>query len=168
MVSLATHLGSKGWTILALGLGLAACATPRDLPLPTRPGLIDNLAAFEPRQSIAAASTEIASCALLALREGPNLMAIRAQHGVAQAQVLRAGLLPDPQVSSAFLPLVAGVGATCAWNAGIHGGHPLADNPLPGTLSEPRGCGAEQINAQKSLAEIRQVIGQTRLLAWYH
>ena len=50
--------------------------------------------------------------ALLAVQNNPDLRAVRAQHGVAQAQVLQAGLLPNPQFTGAFLPLVAGVGTT--------------------------------------------------------
>ena len=138
MVSLATHLGSKGWTILALGLGLAACATPRDLPLPTRPGLIDNLAALNHGKQSLPPRLTVSQVALLALRNNPDLMAIRAQHGVAQAQVLQAGLLPNPQVSSAFLPLVAGVGTTSAWNAGISEDIRSLIT-LSSTRSEPRG-----------------------------
>lgn len=40
--------------------------------------------------------------AVLAVLRNPDLRAIRDQHGIANAQLLQAGLLPDPQVSYGF------------------------------------------------------------------
>jgi outer membrane protein TolC len=142
-------------------LGLVACTMPADLPLPARPGLIDNLAALNHGEQSLPPRLTVSQVALLALRNNPDLLAIRAQHGVAQAQVLQAGLLPNPQVSGAFLPLVAGVGTTSAWNAGIS-----EDIRSLITLSSTRRAarfGAEQIDAQ-ILWQEWQVIGQARLL----
>jgi len=61
----------------------------------------------------------VSEVAVLAVQNNPDLRAVRQQHGVAQAQLLQAGLLPNPQVTGAMLPLVAGLGTTTAWNAGI-------------------------------------------------
>ncbi len=56
---------------------------------------------------------------VLAVQTSPDLIASRAQHGVARAQLLQAGLLPNPILTGAILPLIAGVGNTNAWNAGL-------------------------------------------------
>ena len=40
--------------------------------------------------------------AILAVLRNPQLRAVRDQHGIANAQLLQAGLLPDPQVSYSF------------------------------------------------------------------
>jgi outer membrane protein TolC len=46
--------------------------------------------------------------AILAVLRNPELRAIRDQHGIANAQLLQAGLLPDPQVSYGFAAPSAG------------------------------------------------------------
>ncbi len=46
--------------------------------------------------------------AILAVLRNPELRAIRDQHGIANAQLLQAGLLPDPQVSYSFAAPSAG------------------------------------------------------------
>ncbi len=104
----------------------------------------------------------VTQVALLAAQNNPDLLAIRAQHGVAQAQVLQAGLLPNPQFTGAFLPLVAGVGTTPAYNAGLS-----EDIRALITLSSSRAAArasAGQVDAQ-ILWQEWQVIGQARLLA---
>ena len=146
----------------AVFLALAACATAGDLPLAARPELADSLAVLHHDQVNIAAPLTVSGVALLAVQNDPDLRAARAQHGVAQAQVLQAGLLPNPQVTGAALPLVAGVGTTMAWNAGIS-----EDIRSLITLSSRRraaGNDADQVDAQIVWQEW-QVIGQARLLA---
>jgi outer membrane protein TolC len=109
-----------------------------------------------------AAPLTVPEIALLAGQNDTDLRAGRAQHGVARAQLLQAGLLPNPQASGAALPLVAGMGTTMAWNAGISG-----DIRSQITLSSPRSVArndAAQVDAQIVWQEW-QVIGQPRLLA---
>ena len=65
------------------------------------------------------ASLSVSDVARLAVLNSPDLRATRAQHGVAQAQLLQAGLAPNPQLTAAILPLAAGLGDTTAWNAGL-------------------------------------------------
>jgi outer membrane protein TolC len=104
----------------------------------------------------------VAAVARLALENNPDLVAMRAQHGVAQAQLLQAGLPPNPTVTGAFLPLAAGVGTTQAWNVGIS-----QDIKSLITLSDRRESarqGARQVDAQIIWQEW-QTIGQARLLA---
>ena len=71
-----------------------------------RPELADSLAALHHDQVNIAAPLTVSGVALLAVQNDPDLRAARAQHGVAQAQVLQAGLLPNPQVT----------GARCRWS----------------------------------------------------
>jgi outer membrane protein TolC len=146
----------------AVFLALAACATSGDLPLATGPELADSLAALNHDEVNIAAPLTVPEVALLAVQNDPDLRAGRAQHGVAQAQVLQAGLLPNPQVTGAALPLVAGVGTTMAWNAGIS-----EDIRSLITLSSRHSVArndAAQVDAQIVWQEW-QVIGQARLLA---
>ena len=144
-----------------LCLLLTACAAPAALPLPTRPALAERLGELSHDQINTTRPLSIAQVTLLAVRNNPDLRAVRAQRGVAQAQVLQAGLLPNPQVSAAFLPLVAGFGTTPAWNASIS-----QDIRALITLSSTRAAArasAGQVDAQ-ILWQEWQVIGQARLL----
>jgi outer membrane protein TolC len=146
----------------AVFLALAACATSRDLPLAASPELADSLAALNHDEVNIAAPLTVPEVALLAVRNNPDLRAGRAQHDVAQAQLLQAGLLPNPQLTGAALPLVAGVGTTMAWNAGIS-----EDIRSLITLSSRVRTArndAAQVDAQIVWQEW-QVIGQARLLA---
>jgi outer membrane protein TolC len=146
----------------ALGLALAACGAPADLPLPTKPNLADSLGSLHRDGTDTGSPLTVTQVALLAVQNNPDLRAVRTQHGVAQAQVLQAGLLPNPQFTGAFLPLVAGVGTTPAYNAGLS-----EDIRALITLSSSREASrasAGQVDAQ-ILWQEWQVIGQARLLA---
>ncbi len=153
---------SRAMIAVAAVTALAACAGPAELPLPARPGLATGLADLQHQGIDPAAPLTVSEVALLAVENNPDLRAVRAQHGVARAQVLQAGLLPNPQVNGAFLPLVAGFGTTPAWNAGIN-----EDIRTLITLSSTRKAArarADQVDAQ-ILWQEWQVIGQARLLA---
>ena len=107
------------WTAVAASL-LAGCATYSPLPLPTAPQLapaVDRLAHDQP---LPAGPLTVAQVAALAVQNNPDLRAVRAQHGVAQAQLIQAGVLPNPQLGGAVLPLLAGFGTTTAWNAALN------------------------------------------------
>jgi outer membrane protein TolC len=151
---------TAAWIVVALTV--ASCATPPDLPLPTGPALSDSLDGLTQDGMSLQPRLTVSQVALLAVRNNPDLRATRAQHGVAQAQVLQAGLLPNPQLTGAFLPLVAGFGTTPAWNAGIS-----EDIRALITLSSTHQAArsnAAQIDAQ-ILWQEWQVVGQARLLA---
>jgi outer membrane protein TolC len=146
----------------ALGLALGACAAPADLMLPTKPNLAESVAGLRHDGIDIASPLTVSQVARLAVRNNLDLVAVRAQHDVARAQVLQAGLLPNPQVTGAILPLVAGFGSTQAWTAGIS-----EDIRSLITLSSSRAAaraGANQVDAQ-ILWQEWQVIGQARLLA---
>jgi outer membrane protein TolC len=148
--------------VAAILLPFAACATSGDLPLARSPQLADSVAALQHDQVNIAAPLTVSEISLLAVQNDPDLRAVRAQHGVAQSQSLQAGLLPNPQVTGAALPLLAGPGTTMAWNAGIS-----EDIRSLITLSSRRRAArndAAQVDAQ-ILWQEWQVIGQARLLA---
>ena len=105
--------------MLPVCMALAGCASVVPLDLPRQAAWAPDLAALHHDGVAVTQPLSIAQVAALAVQNNSDLIATRAQRGVAQAQVLQAGLLPNPQVTGAYLPLVAGVSTTSAWNAGI-------------------------------------------------
>jgi len=103
-----------------MACGVSGCASYQalPLPLPTSPGLAGSVAALEGAPPSLRELT-VADVARLAVLNSPDLRAIRAQSGVSQAQLLQAGLPPNPLVTGSILPLAAGFGVTNAWNAGL-------------------------------------------------
>jgi outer membrane protein TolC len=152
------HLLSVG----ALCLVQAACAQYQPLPLASHPTLAGAVSGLRHDGYTVTAPLTVSEVAMLAVQNDPDLLAARAQHGVAQAQLLQAGLLPNPQLVAAILPLVAGPGVTKAWNAVLS-----YDIKSLITLSARRGAArdaAQQVDAQLLWQEW-QVVGQARLLA---
>jgi outer membrane protein TolC len=99
---------------------------------------------------------------LLALRNNPDLVAVRQQRGVAQAQVLAAGILPNPVASGSYGFLLGGPGTTAAVTAGVS-----QDLKSLVTLSSSRAAArhaARDIDAQLLWQEW-QTIAKVRLLA---
>ena len=139
---------------------LTGCASYAPLPLPGEAGLAPSV-----RELAGAPAHDrltVADITVLALENNPDLRATRAQHGVAQAQLLQAGLLPNPNITGAILPLAAGPGSTFAWNAGLS-----TDVTALITLSARRrsaAASAQQVDAQIVWQEW-QTVGQARLLA---
>jgi outer membrane protein TolC len=150
------------WIAFGCCLFASGCASYHPLPLATRPQLAAHLGALRHDGVSVSRPLTVDAVGWLALENNPDLLATRAQHGVAQAQLLQAELPPNPQVSGAILPLAAGVGTTNAWNAGIS-----EDIRSLITLSERRigaQSAARQVDAQ-ILWQEWQTIGQARLLA---
>ena len=151
------------WACMAAAAGLlAGCATYSPLPLPAAPQLSASVDRLSHDQPLPAGHLTVAQVTALAVQNNPDLRAIRAQHGVAQAQLIQAGVLPNPQLSLALLPLVAGFGTTTAWNAALSFNF--------GALVTYR---TRQEAAQKTVQQVDadilwqewQVAGQARLLA---
>jgi outer membrane protein TolC len=88
-----------------LAAGLTGCAAYTAAPLPSAPSLAP---------ALGPAPLTPAQVAVLAVRHDPGLAAARAQHGVAAAELLAAGLPPDPSVSGGFAALLGGPGAMSA------------------------------------------------------
>ena len=141
---------------LSATLLVAGCASYRPLPLPTTPTPTVEAAAPFPDGPLT--SEQITA---LVLRDDADLIAARRQKGVAEAQLLQAGLLPDPSFGGAILPLTAGPGTTFAWNANIQ-----EDLRALVTLkARKQGARAAslQVDAQLLWQEW-QAVGQARLL----
>lgn len=119
----AMRLLAKTVTVPVL-LCLSACATYRSLPLPSPQQVIERglpavapdgaaSTALPPTSTIRFDPTQPLSdlqAARLALSASPDLMAMRARVGVADAQVFSAGLVADPRLSASIdHPVQAGL-----------------------------------------------------------
>lgn len=100
-----------------LALSLAGCAHYTPLPLATQAPLAPDLRSLDP--SIPSEPLGVEQVVTLALANNPDLRAIRFKRGIATGQTLQAGLLPNPSLSGALLPLLSGAGSVPAWNLGI-------------------------------------------------
>jgi len=95
------------------GLLAAGCAVRDAGDLPVRPALLPSVAALDrtrPSGPPIPADRPLtpAELGLLAVQNSPDLRAARARRGMAQAQVIQAGLLPDPVLSGSYNVLLAG------------------------------------------------------------
>jgi outer membrane protein TolC len=100
--------------------------------------------------------------AALALANNPELQAVRARHGIAQAELLQAGILPNPTLAGAFLPLLSGVGTVPAWNLGLS--QDIKSLIVYRSKRRAAGFAARQVDADIVWQEW-QVAGQARQLA---
>ena len=116
--------------VILIGLAgslLAACAADRARPLPLRPMLASSVQQLDRSRPGAATPIpgdqplSIVEVGLLAVQNSPDLKALRAQAGVAQAQVVQAGLLPDPVLSGSYNVLIAGPAVANAIGASLTG-----------------------------------------------
>jgi outer membrane protein TolC len=152
---------SWAWTAAAASL-LAGCATYSPLPLPNAPQLAPAVDGLTHDQPLPAGPLTVAQVAALAVQNDPDLRAVRAQHGVAEAQLIQAGVLPNPQFGGAVLPLLAGVGTTTAWNAALN--FNFGALVTYRTRQETARKAVQQVDADILWREW-QVAGQARLLA---
>jgi outer membrane protein TolC len=95
---------------------LTGCAHYTPAPLADRAALAPGVEALP---GIPAGPLTVAQVVALAVRRDPNLVAARAKRGLAQAQIVQAGVLPNPSFNGAFLPLISGVGDVPAWSLGL-------------------------------------------------
>jgi len=98
---------------LALAALAGGCAHYQPAPLAERPALVATLPDV-PTHPLSAAEV-----ATLAVARDPDLVAARTKGGVAEAQLVQAGVLPNPSLTGAFLPLISGAGTVPAWNLGL-------------------------------------------------
>ena len=92
---------------------LASCAVDRTRSLALVDRLAPNVGSLDrtrPDGELIPADRPLtpAELGLLAVQNSPDLRAARAQRGVAQAQVIEAGLLPDPVLSGSYGVLLGG------------------------------------------------------------
>lgn len=103
---------------------LAACAAYHPAPLITVPPLQDRLSAVrhvlsDGRAIALTGRLSLTNVAALAVLNDPDLVAARARHDVAAAELLSAGLPPDPTISGGFGALVGGPGSMSSLSAGF-------------------------------------------------
>ncbi len=124
-----TRLLSPSRHVIPIGIAcalLAGCATDRARPLPMQPTLsssVEQLNRARPGTEPIPANQplSVAEIGLLAVQNSPDLKALRAQNGVARAQVTQAGLLPDPVLSGSYNVLLAGPAFANAIGANLTG-----------------------------------------------
>ena len=154
----------RPWNLLSVGLLfiVSACATYSPAPLAKEPALTSSVSALRSEVSVPQQPLSISQVATLAVQNNADLQAARAQGALAEAQVFSAGRLPDPRVNGAILPLVAGVGTTFAWTAGI--GQDITSLITLSAREQSAKAAARQVDAQ-ILWQEWQVTGQAKLLA---
>lgn len=96
---------------------VAGCAHYTALPLATDPPLARSLTALDGIATAAPLTVE--QVVALALANNPDLKAARLRRGVAAGQATQAGIIANPSLSGAFLPLLSGAGTVPAWNLGL-------------------------------------------------
>lgn len=106
------------WLGWIAALGLAGCASYRPLPLPSQVQPSRSVAALQGAPAVAT-RWNLPSIERLVLLNNPELRSARAQHQLAQAQLLQAKLLPNPGIALSEGFLVSGPGDATAWSAGI-------------------------------------------------
>lgn len=140
---------------------LASCSSYAPLPLATDPPLRASLGALDHAGVDTTRPLAESEIVRLALANNPDLKAVRAQLGVAEAQSLQAGLLPNPSINASYTPVLSGPGVTPAWTAGF-----TEDLRSLITLSARRrsaAAAARQISATVLWQEW-QIAGKVRLL----
>lgn len=143
---------------------LLGCQAYAPLPLDTAPHLLaDPIALIHvgPADFDPSGPLDADTFVTLAVENNPDLRAGRADHDVAQAQLLQAGLLPNPQIGGNYGSLLGGPGTIDSWGASFS-----QDIKSLITLSAQRST-AEQ-EARKVDADLLwqewQVAGKARLL----
>lgn len=140
-----------------------ACARYHAAPLADRPALVASVADLRHEGVAPGGPLSVDDVAVLAVQNDPDLRAARARHGIATAQLLQAGLLPNPQIAPAYAAnLYAPAATTTAWSFAL-------SIDLRAILTRPARersakAGVAQVDAQVLWQEW-QVAGQARLLA---
>lgn len=147
--------------IAGLFAALAGCTHYQPLPLPHAAALAPAVANLA-QAPVGDGPLGVDQVAALALANNPELQAVRARHGLAQAELLQAGILPNPSLTGAFLPLLSGVGTVPAWNVGLS--QDIKSLIVYRSKVRAAGLAARQVDAD-ILWQEWQVVGQARQLA---
>jgi outer membrane protein TolC len=138
---------------------LQACQSYAPLPLNRQAGLAEHLSDLE--FGNAPRPLSIAAVSLLVAANNPDLRAARAERGIAAAQVVQAGMLPNPSLAAGYGFLLGGPGTSAAFTASL-----TEDIKSLVTLSARRrsaNAAARQVDASLLWQEW-QTIGKARLL----
>ncbi|GHH16648.1 hypothetical protein GCM10008023_20870 [Sphingomonas glacialis] len=113
-------LPRRAMAALAALSGVTGCAHYTPLPLATAPPLAADVRSLARAETIVATEPlSVAQVVDLALANNPDLKAARLRRAIAAGQTRQAGVLPNPSLTGAFLPLLSGGGAVPAWNIGL-------------------------------------------------
>src|ERR1700730_15799553 len=105
----AVRRAARGFCVAgSVSLALAGCAIYEPSPLDTSSNLKHRLAELDHAGVDIRRPLSVDDVTVLAVLNNPDLIAARFQRGVAQAQVLQAGILPNPSVSASYLFLSGG------------------------------------------------------------
>ena len=116
-------------TVILTIFAINGCATYKPQPLPTAPDLTStaeftvpatqlDVPGLEPH-TISPEGLDVTAVMTLAVLNNPDLKAARLQANVAGAQVLEAGLLPDPQFGASFATSALNYGGVLSLNQDI-------------------------------------------------
>ena len=146
--------------ILLLGSAavLTGCASYQPLPLDRQSSLVADPGDLEGGSG---RKVTMATLDRLVVANNPDLRAARAKLGVGAAQVLLAGILPNPQLAANYPLLAAGPGTTNAYGFGLT--QDLKSILLRTSKIEVADRAAQEINATLLWQEW-QTIGKARLL----
>ena len=119
----------KSLTAILVSVSLSGCATYKPHPLPTAPDLASAVQLTVPvtqlevpglaPHTISPEGLDETTVMTLAVLNNPDLKAARLQGNVASAQLLEAGLLPDPQFGASFLTSALNYGGVLSLNQDI-------------------------------------------------
>ncbi len=104
--------------LLGVLAGLSACATYSAHPLEIGAAPKTRIADLQHSANLPQ-RLGIADIERLALDNNPDLIAARSQHGLSQAQLRTAGILPNPSFSASYQDVLSGPGAFAALAAGL-------------------------------------------------
>lgn len=156
-----------------LALLLSGCATYHARPLPTAPDLTTDPAAIrvparrfqvpslQPHKLDPGDGLDMTETVMVAVLNNPDLKAVRLESGVARAQLLQAGLLPDPQLSASLDHPTSGSNVTNAYTLGL--AEDLRALITRGTAVAGARAQARQVDLQVLWQEW-QVAGKARML----
>ena len=116
-------------TAILIIFAITGCATYKPHPLPTAPDLTNTVELTVPAtqldvpglepHTISPQGLDVTAVMTLAVLNNPDLKAARLQANVARAQVLEAGLLPDPQFGASFATSALNYGGVLSLNQDI-------------------------------------------------
>lgn len=115
---------SLALTSTLLAMALAGCAGYHAAPLASAPDLLGSVSALNhtlPNGGALDVSVPLSlqSVAALAVLNDPDLLAARTQHQIGEADLLAAGMPPDPSITGGFAALLSGPGAMPALTGGF-------------------------------------------------
>ncbi|MDE2029110.1 MAG: TolC family protein [Alphaproteobacteria bacterium] len=142
-----------------LAFGFSACATYKPLPLEAEPHLAASLEALQ--KAPVSRPLSMADVVRLAVQYNPDLKAARAARAIAHAEVVQAGLLPNPQFGGSYGFFISGPAFADAYNLGL--GEDIKALVTRGATRDAAEYNARKVDADLLWQEW-QVIGKARLL----